>query len=60
MAKAVNKKSAPKKAAPKKTTGGNNGKVKAKSTAADGLRELFIDELKDIYWGGESTDQSFA
>ncbi|ABQ05683.1 YciE/YciF ferroxidase family protein [Flavobacterium johnsoniae] len=25
-------------------------KVKAKSTAADGLRELFVDSLKDIYW----------
>jgi ferritin-like metal-binding protein YciE len=26
------------------------GKVKAKSTAAEGLRELFVDSLKDIYW----------
>ena len=26
------------------------GKVKAKSSAADGLRELFLDSLKDIYW----------
>ena len=26
------------------------GKVKAKSTAAEGLRELFVDCLKDIYW----------
>jgi ferritin-like metal-binding protein YciE len=25
-------------------------KVKAKSSAAEGLRELFIDSLKDIYW----------
>ncbi len=25
-------------------------KVKAKSSAADGLRELFVDSLKDIYW----------
>lgn len=24
--------------------------VKAKSTAAEGLRELFVDSLKDIYW----------
>lgn len=32
----------------KKTTGKKI--VKAKSTAADGLRELFIDGLKDIYW----------
>lgn len=28
----------------------NAGKVKAKSSAADGLRELFIDELKDIIY----------
>lgn len=27
-----------------------NGAVKAKSSAADGLRELFVDSLKDIYW----------
>lgn len=26
------------------------GKVKPKRTAAEGLRDLFIDELKDIYW----------
>lgn len=26
------------------------GKVKAKSTAAEGLQELYIDSLKDIYW----------
>jgi ferritin-like metal-binding protein YciE len=26
------------------------GAVKAKSSAADGLRELFVDSLKDIYW----------
>jgi ferritin-like metal-binding protein YciE len=30
------------------TTGGR--KVKAKSTAAEGLKELYIDCLKDIYW----------
>lgn len=28
----------------------SNGKVKAKSTAAEGLMELYIDSLKDIYW----------
>lgn len=28
----------------------SNGKVDAKSSAADGLRELFIDELKDIVY----------
>jgi ferritin-like metal-binding protein YciE len=35
-----------------KTTENKNtaGKVKAKSSAADGLRELFIDELKDIIY----------
>ena len=27
-----------------------NGAVKAKSSAAEGLRELFVDSLKDIYW----------
>lgn len=26
------------------------GKAKAKSTAAEGLQELYIDSLKDIYW----------
>lgn len=26
------------------------GKVKAKPSAAEGLRELFVDSLKDIYW----------
>lgn len=28
----------------------STGKVKAKSDAAEGLRELFVDSLKDIYW----------
>jgi ferritin-like metal-binding protein YciE len=28
----------------------SKGAVKAKSSAADGLRELFVDSLKDIYW----------
>jgi ferritin-like metal-binding protein YciE len=37
-------KSTPKKAASKA------GKVAPKEDAAKGLRELFIDELKDIYW----------
>ena len=27
-----------------------NGAVKAKSSAAEGLRELLVDSLKDIYW----------
>lgn len=38
---------ASKPAAPKTN---NRGVVKAKSTAAEGLRELFVDSLKDIYW----------
>lgn len=28
----------------------STSKVKAKSDAAEGLRELFVDSLKDIYW----------
>lgn len=35
-------------ATPAKTT--PKGTVKAKASAADGLRELFVDSLKDIYW----------
>jgi len=31
-------------------TKSNGTAVKAKSSAADGLRELFVDSLKDIYW----------
>lgn len=31
-------------------TASKRGAVKAKSSAAEGLRELFIDSLKDIYW----------
>ncbi|RZJ74366.1 MAG: ferritin-like domain-containing protein [Flavobacterium sp.] len=37
-----------KTAASKSTTA--RGQVKAKSTAAEGLRELYEDSLKDIYW----------
>jgi len=33
-----------------KSTASKRGTVKAKSTAAEGLRELFVDSLKDIYW----------
>ncbi len=33
-----------------KTPSKGKGTVKAKSSAADGLRELFVDSLKDIYW----------
>lgn len=43
-----------KSAAPKsKTTKSKmsaTGVIKAKTSAADGLRELFVDALKDIYW----------
>jgi ferritin-like metal-binding protein YciE len=28
----------------------STGTIKAKSSAAEGLRELFVDSLKDIYW----------
>ncbi|GGF28471.1 ferritin-like domain-containing protein [Flavobacterium limi] len=36
--------------APAKTSAAKGQNVKAKSTAAEGLRELFVDSLKDIYW----------
>lgn len=44
---------AAKKATPAKSTapkGKSQDKVKAKGDAADGLRKLFVDSLKDIYW----------
>jgi ferritin-like metal-binding protein YciE len=45
------KATAAKKTTAKKSTGTNaKGQVKPKSSAADGLRELFVDSLKDIYW----------
>ena len=34
----------------KSTTTGTKREVKSKSTAAEGLTDLFEDELKDIYW----------
>jgi len=43
-------------AAAKKTT--SSGKVKAKSNAAEGLRELFVDSLKDIYWAEKALAKS--
>lgn len=43
------KKPAAKAAAASKTKT-TAGKVKPKRTAAEGLRDLFVDELKDIYW----------
>lgn len=39
-----------KKATTSKTNTSPKGVVKAKSSAAEGLRDLFIDSLKDIYW----------
>jgi len=42
-------KTAPKTAASKTSTS-KAGVVKAKSSAAEGLRDLFVDSLKDIYW----------
>lgn len=39
-----------KKASTAKTTATRTRMVKAKSTAAEGLNELYIDCLKDIYW----------
>ena len=44
----IKRKPAAKASAAKKTTPA--GKVKPKRTAAEGLKDLFIDELKDIYW----------
>lgn len=43
-----NTKSATTKKTASKTT--STRTIKAKSSAAEGLRELFIDSLKDIYW----------
>ncbi|MCP2025136.1 ferritin-like metal-binding protein YciE [Flavobacterium sp. HSC-32F16] len=45
--KATNTKGTAKKAA---TTASKGKTVKAKSSAAEGLRDLFVDSLKDIYW----------
>lgn len=52
---AASKTSAAKASTAKTTTAksaptSNRGIVKAKSTAAEGLKELFVDSLKDIYW----------
>jgi ferritin-like metal-binding protein YciE len=46
-AKTAVAKASDKTAAPKTNS---RGTVKAKATAAEGLRELFVDSLKDIYW----------
>ncbi len=34
------------------------GQVKAKSTAAEGLEELFVDSLKDIYWAEKALSKT--
>lgn len=49
---AASKSTASKSATASKSTAPKtvNGKVKAKRTAAEGLRELYVDSLKDIYW----------
>lgn len=47
---AAKKKTTTKSTASKTTATTTGSKVKAKSSAADGLRELFVDSLKDIYW----------
>lgn len=38
------------KSTAKKTSTASASKVKPKASAAEGLRELFVDSLKDIYW----------
>lgn len=43
-------KKAPAKKAPTKQARSRGKAVPAKSNAAEGLRELFVDSLKDIYW----------
>ena len=35
------------------------GTVKAKSSAAEGLRDLFVDSLKDIYWAEKALVKAF-
>ena len=47
--KKTESKSTAKTAATKKPTS-KAGVIKAKSSAAEGLRDLFVDSLKDIYW----------
>jgi ferritin-like metal-binding protein YciE len=49
-AKPATSKSSSKSSTGAKQTASKAGKVKAKSSAAEGLKELYIDSLKDIYW----------
>jgi ferritin-like metal-binding protein YciE len=44
------KRSSASKSTSGKTSRPGGREVKAKSSAAEGLRELFVDSLKDIYW----------
>lgn len=48
--KSTAKKTTSKSPATTKSPSGTGRAVKAKSSAAEGLRELFVDSLKDIYW----------
>ncbi|OYQ31887.1 hypothetical protein CHU92_15450 [Flavobacterium cyanobacteriorum] len=47
---AASKPAGTKSTASKTSTATKAGKIKAKQSAAEGLRELYIDSLKDIYW----------
>lgn len=46
----TSRKPAARATAAKNETSTQQGKVKPKASAAEGLRDLFIEELKDIYW----------
>ena len=48
--KSATTKAAPAKAATASKSTSTRGVVKAKASAAEGLKELFVDSLKDIYW----------
>lgn len=56
--KAATKKSAPAKRSSTSTTNGQG--VKTKSDAAEGLRELFEDQLKDIYWAEKALTKALT
>lgn len=42
----------------KKASTSKAGEVKPKQSAAEGLRELFVDSLKDIYWAEKALTKS--
>jgi ferritin-like metal-binding protein YciE len=50
MTKPASGKTAPNTGTKTSKTADSKNVVKAKSSAAEGLRELFVDSLKDIYW----------